>query len=66
MFTDNPHATPIWLLIIFGTVATLAPPRIKILVSKYVTNNDIRNLCTFFIMVVIGLITVTLSVLIEV
>lgn len=66
MFTNNPHATPIWLLVIFGVVTTLVPPRIKRMVSKYVTDNDIQNLCTFIIMVVIGLIIVTLSVLIEV
>ena len=61
---NNPHATPIWLLLIFTAIFYFVTPRVKRLVSKFVTDGDKQNLCTFLIMLVIGAVIVTLSVVI--
>lgn len=65
MFTNNPNSTPIWLYLIYAAVFAFGTPRIKRLVSKYVSDSGKQNLFTFIIMVMIGVVIVTLSVVID-
>lgn len=64
MFSQNPNATPIWLLIIFSAVQYFAIPRIKKYVSKYITDEEKQKFYTFIIWLVLLVIVVTLSVII--
>ncbi len=46
MFSHNPNATPIWLLIIFSAVSCFGTPQIKKYVSKHVTDEEKQNFYT--------------------
>ncbi len=63
MFSHNPNATPIWLLIIFSAVSCFGIPRIKKYVSKHVTDEEKQNFYTSILWVVLLVIVVTLSVI---
>ncbi len=65
MFTQNPDATPIWLLIIFSGVFYFGYPIAKRLVAKYSSNKTTQSFWALLIMLVIGAIIVSLSMLIE-
>ncbi len=64
MFTQNPNATPLWLLMVFSAVSYFGYPRIKKLVSRYVAEATAQNLYTFLILLVVMAFVVTLSVMI--
>ena len=66
MFTQNPHATPIWLLIIFSAVSYFGYPRIKRFVSKYISDKAKQSFYAFIILLVIEAIVVTLSIILGV
>lgn len=63
MFSHNPNATPIWLLIIFSAVSCFGTPQIKKYVSKHVTDEEKQNFYTSILWVVLLVIVVTLSVI---
>jgi len=63
MFSQNPNATPIWLLIVFSAISYFGIPRIKKYVSKYVTDEEKQKFYTFILWSVLLVIVVTLSVI---
>ena len=63
MFSQNPNATPIWLLLVFSAVSYFGIPRIKKFVSKYVADKEKQNFCTFILWLGLLVIVVTLSVI---
>ncbi len=63
MFSQNPDATPIWLLIAFSAISYFGIPRIKKYVSKYVTAGEKQGFYTSILWIVLLVIVVTLSVI---
>ena len=63
MISQNPNATPIWLLRIFSAIGVYGYPRIKKFVAKYVHDNDKQSFYTFIIWLIVLIIVVTLSMI---
>lgn len=63
MFSQNPNATPIWLLIVFSAISCFGIPRIKKFVSKYTSDGDKQKFYTVILWLVLLVIVVTLSVI---
>lgn len=64
MFSQNPNATPIWLLIIFSAISYFGIPRVKKIVSKYVKDEEMQRFYTFLVWLVVLALVVTLSIII--
>lgn len=63
MFSQNPNATPVWLLIVFSAISVYGIPRIKKLVAIHINDEEMQKVYTFIIWLVILAIVVTLSVI---
>ncbi len=64
MFSRNPNATPIWLLMIFSVVSYFAWPRIKRFVSIYTDEEENQKFFSMILIIMVMAIVVTLSVII--
>ena len=63
MFSQNPNATPIWLLIILSAISVFSFPRIKKFVGKYIQDEEMQKFYTFILWLVLGATVATLSVI---
>ncbi len=64
MISQNPNATPIWLLMIFSAITVFGYPRIKTFVSKYVSDGEKQSLYTFILWLGVMVVVVTLSMIV--
>ena len=61
MFSQNPNATPIWILMIFSATSYFGFPRIRKFVSKYVVDENKQRLFTLILWLIMLVVVVSLS-----
>lgn len=63
MFSQNPNATPVWLLMIFSAVAMFSYPRVKKIAARFTDSEETQNFFSIIMMMAILAIAVTISVI---